>query len=355
MKSRQLPADAVEGALSQVREAIDQQLQAAGKELHGALRGVLEALEVPEPEPQVRTPPPLARAVAAIREGRGQVPVLRSLLAGASSLGARAALFVVRGEVIELWEATGFEEDEARSGQLAGRTLDRDEPAIAAAVSDRKAVALENDHPHPHPEFGQSRRTEVVVAPLTVHDRVVGLLFVDRAEPDIPLDRGGIEVLAEVAGLAVERLVLARRAQTVSAPPAAAQMSGPVSTEGRVTPPAAEAAAPLETESGAESSGPDGFALMPEAEAAESHESPEVEDARRFARLLVEEICLYEADKVDEGRAKGDLLERLGEEIERARKMYEQRVSPEVRSRGDFFGEALVTVLAAGNPAALAR
>ncbi|RMF71376.1 MAG: GAF domain-containing protein [Acidobacteria bacterium] len=353
MSSRQLPADVVEGVLSRLGETIEQQLRTTGENLRGAVRGVLEELELPGAEPELRTPPPLARAVTAIREGRGQVPVLRSLLAGASSLGARAALFVVRGGSVELWEATGFEEDEAQSGRLAGRTLDADEPAVAAVLADRRPVALEDDHPHPHPEFGQARRPEVFLAPLCVHERVVGLLFADRAQPDTPLDRAGIELLVEVAGLAVERLVLARRMQTAPATPPPARMSGPVSTEGRAAAPAEEAAPPLET--GSDASAGEDFALMPEAEQAEGEQSPEVEDARRFARLLIEEICLYEAEKVEEGRAKGDLLERLGEEIERARKMYEQRVAPEIRNRGDFFGEALVTVLAAGDPAALAR
>ena len=58
-------------------------------------------------------------------------------------------------------------------------------------------------------------------------------------------------------------------------------------------------------------------------------------DARRFARLLVSEIKLYNEQKVREGRAAGDLYERLREEIDRSRQMYDKRVAPHVASRYD--------------------
>ena len=48
-------------------------------------------------------------------------------------------------------------------------------------------------------------------------------------------------------------------------------------------------------------------------------------DARRFARLLVSEIKLYNEQKVAEGRRGGDLYDRLKEEdIDRSRQMYEK-------------------------------
>lgn len=78
-----------------------------------------------------------------------------------------------------------------------------------------------------------------------------------------------------------------------------------------------------------------------------------VSDARRYARLLIEDIVLYHPEKVDEGRAHRNLLARLNDEIARARQAYNQRVSESVRAQGDFFEEALVRVLAGGNPEAL--
>ena len=72
-------------------------------------------------------------------------------------------------------------------------------------------------------------------------------------------------------------------------------------------------------------------------------------DARRFARLLVSEIKLYNEQKVSEGRSQGDLYPRLREYIDRSREMYDKRVKPEVAQRYDYFHNELVATLAEGD------
>ncbi|HVF30407.1 MAG TPA: hypothetical protein VNA22_05525 [Pyrinomonadaceae bacterium] len=76
-------------------------------------------------------------------------------------------------------------------------------------------------------------------------------------------------------------------------------------------------------------------------------------DARRFARLLVSEIKLYNEQKVHEGRDAADLYDRLREAIERSREMYDKRVRPEVAAKFDYFHYELVSNLAEGNDAKL--
>lgn len=76
-------------------------------------------------------------------------------------------------------------------------------------------------------------------------------------------------------------------------------------------------------------------------------------DARRFARLLVSEIKLYNEQKVTEGRSQGDLYPRLREYIDRSREMYDKRVKPEVAQRYDYFHHELVNTLAEGDEAKL--
>jgi hypothetical protein len=76
-------------------------------------------------------------------------------------------------------------------------------------------------------------------------------------------------------------------------------------------------------------------------------------DARRFARLLVSEIKLYNEQKVTEGRSQGDLYQRLREYIDRSREMYDKRVKPEVARRYDYFHNELVNTLAEGDEAKL--
>lgn len=76
-------------------------------------------------------------------------------------------------------------------------------------------------------------------------------------------------------------------------------------------------------------------------------------DARRFARLLVSEIKLYNEQKVSEGRESSDLYDRLREAIDRSREMYDKRVQPAVASKFDYFHYELVNNLAEGEPAKL--
>ncbi|MBO0862431.1 MAG: apolipoprotein A1/A4/E family protein [Chloracidobacterium sp.] len=78
-------------------------------------------------------------------------------------------------------------------------------------------------------------------------------------------------------------------------------------------------------------------------------------DARRFARLLVSEIKLYNAAKVNDGRRNYDLYDRLKDEIDRNRKVYDKRVAPTVAARIDYFYEELVQTLAEGDPAKLGK
>jgi len=72
--------------------------------------------------------------------------------------------------------------------------------------------------------------------------------------------------------------------------------------------------------------------------------------ARRFARLLVSEIKLYNEDKVKQGRAVNDLYGQLKEAIDRSREMYDKRVEPPVSSKFDYFHYELVNDLAEGDP-----
>jgi len=71
-------------------------------------------------------------------------------------------------------------------------------------------------------------------------------------------------------------------------------------------------------------------------------------DARRFAKLLVSEIKLYNQETVAQGRESGDLYDRLKEAIDRSREMYDNRVLPVVAAKFDYFHYELVNSLAEG-------
>jgi hypothetical protein len=70
--------------------------------------------------------------------------------------------------------------------------------------------------------------------------------------------------------------------------------------------------------------------------------------ARRYARLLMSEIKMYNDSAVRAGRERRDLLQRLKPEIERARQLYEQRITPS-HARDVYFQQELVQTLADGD------
>ncbi len=101
---------------------------------------------------------------------------------------------------------------------------------------------------------------------------------------------------------------------------------------------------------------PPGFEAEPEvgepevAPALSPEDETRHEEARRFARLLVSEIKLYNEEEVDRGRANRDLYQRLKEDVDRSREMYEKRISPDIRAARDYFHEELVRILGDGDP-----
>ena len=76
-------------------------------------------------------------------------------------------------------------------------------------------------------------------------------------------------------------------------------------------------------------------------------------DAKRFARLLISEIKLYNENAVSEGRENHDLYIRLKRDIDKSREMYENRVSPVVSQKFDYFHNEIVRILGENDPSTL--
>ena len=71
--------------------------------------------------------------------------------------------------------------------------------------------------------------------------------------------------------------------------------------------------------------------------------------AQRFARLLIDEIKLYNKDTVVEGRKNQDLYDRLKEDIEKSRITYQKRYGSTAAAESDYFNQELVRSLAEDN------
>ena len=68
--------------------------------------------------------------------------------------------------------------------------------------------------------------------------------------------------------------------------------------------------------------------------------------AQRFARLLVDEIKLYNQSKVAEGRTNRDLYDRLRDPIEKSQATYQKRYGSTVAASGKYFQHELIRSLA---------
>lgn len=71
-----------------------------------------------------------------------------------------------------------------------------------------------------------------------------------------------------------------------------------------------------------------------------------VESAKRLARTIMSDIYLYNSAKVEESIRNNNFYSVFAAEIKEGLKLYENRISQEVRARGDFFREAIENFIA---------
>ena len=301
-----------------IEEAIAEVLAASLPRLREEIvRYAMEQLES-LPAPPLETSPSelLNAAVVAIHETSSQAEVLRRLLEGCAQFAARSALFVVKGRAIAGWLAFGFEENDS----IKSFSLDTATGPVAQAIQDRNPVptTISDFDPGFASAMGTPVESACQVLPLVVRQKVAAIVYVDAGgTPDGKLDAHALQLLMRFTGLWIELLTLRKTApEDVQAVPAVVQA-------GNSTPVAQEAPP----------------ALSPED--AEIHKK-----ARRFAKLLVEEIKLYNGQKVTEGRQNKDLYARLQDEIEKSKATYVRRYAESTAASMDYFTEELIRVLA---------
>jgi predicted Zn finger-like uncharacterized protein len=61
-----------------------------------------------------------------------------------------------------------------------------------------------------------------------------------------------------------------------------------------------------------------------------------VEKARRLARIIVSDIALYNQDRVEEGIRNGNFFQIMAAEVEEGRRLFSERIAPEVSRKEDF-------------------
>lgn len=307
--------------------------------------------------------PDLVQAVATIHTGTTQKEILRALIEASSGSAARVALFVVKGGAATGWQGRGFANDES----IKDFALDMSASPVLHSYQNHAATPAniaEMDGRFVE-RFGGPSNEQIVVLPLLLKEKVAALLYADGGAEGV-LDAPSLEILVmatsawlEVASLrkqtqrepgeaaaAYERPAPAPvPVQTVSSFPDPFASHAPKHTAPKATEPepAAEVVEVGHAGSGAAASvaaATDPFAgLSPED--ADTHRK-----AQRFARLLVDEIKLYNQAKVAEGRRHKDLYDRLKDDIEKSRTTYTKRYGSTAAASGDYFQKEVVRSLA---------
>jgi hypothetical protein len=294
-----------------IEEAVAEVFAAALPDLRAEIiRRVTEELEALAPAPGSSPTDLLNAAVASIQEAGSQAEILRHLLEGESKFAGRVALFVVRGGAINGWQGIGFQDDDAirsmnlnGSSSLVARAIQERIPA-GGSISDFDGGFLSAVTP--------PAEENCLVLPLVVKDKVAALIYADTgAAPNGALDASALSALTRMAALWLELTAL--RKAGVTATDDAQTVAAAASF-------ATAAPAPVEDE---------------------LHRK-----ARRFAKLLVEEIKLYNQPRVAEGKHNRDLYERLRVDIEKSRATYQKRYGETPVAGADYFNQELIRILA---------
>ena len=309
----------------------------------------------------------LVHAVAGIHAGTTQKEILRALLDASSGSAARVALFVVKAGSATGWQGRGLGDDEAvkdfpldmTSGPAAHAYQNRIVAPANIAEMDRRFVK----------QFGGPANEQILVLPLVLKDKVAALLYADGGAENV-LDSPALEVLVMATSSWLEVTSLRKQAAQrdmdggaampppMPAPPpapaqAASSFSDPFASHApkhiaKAAPepePAAEVVEVAAHAAAASAGSAPATAVDPlaglSAEDADTHRK-----AQRFARLLVDEIKLYNQAKVAEGRRNKDLYDRLKEDIDKSRATFQKRYGQKAAATGDYFQKEVVRSLA---------
>jgi hypothetical protein len=352
-------------------------------------------------------------AIQAVETSRSQVDVLNALLEQCLQFGSRAALLILRGETFSGWKGVGFSahggNDEMVKRFNAAPGLI---PELDRVLRNEQVVIW--DGANLSTRLGVSPSQHGVLVPMVIKDKVAAAVYVDATAADAAkFDVASLELLVFTTGLLIDTLSIRKKIPSPSlsegetaaapappppppppatpppprpAPPepkeasstvaiSAAQMRemmAPSRTEFNVPsaeqfatsavpaikppppPPPPPPAQPAHDERpSTQYVPPAGIRGGTSLGAPQDDTSKKHDEARRFARLLVSEIKLYNESKVEQGRKNKDLYERLKEDIDRSRQMYDERIPDEVRKTSNYFYDELVRILADGDAGSL--
>ena len=285
--------------------------------------------------------------------------VFNKLTEEACRMGVRAVAFEVRGNAAWAVSAHGFEPP------LTEQTLRALVVPLSVDTPFRQVVEA-GEHFEGNPEalkknvnvlkrLKPDSSDSIRLLPIRSAGTVTAVFYADSGGGGASLPEDAIELLSEFASAHLDRLLaLKARAATAAGKNAGGQAPPESSASLEPRPAATEVAARRVEDQRAvgvvSASGLGaGFDVTQISEA----ERKTHEDAARLARLLVSEIVLYNQAQVAEGRQSKDLYRRLKRDIERSRKIFEQRFGKTAGKQVDYFHYELVRTLAGDDPSLL--
>jgi hypothetical protein len=324
----------------------------------------------------------LKASIAAMEKGTNLSEVLTHLVTEANRRIERVAMFIVKSNAAVGWYGRGFVQPELVKSLQIPLSADT---VFRVVNTSRHATRGHISHSPGTPQALARLGGEpqgILAVPLILRDKVAAILYCDTREDEVqPGVADSIEILVVFASKVIDLLSGAARpaaqpqaAQPPSAPPQPSPAGGPPSAPPTArpqvlvpSPPAGQgndlgsATVMWPGRAGTQSTPPSVPTSSPPkpasptavAVAVAPHDQKAHDDAKRFARLVVSEIKLYNEAKVAEGRKTKDIYERLKEDIERGRQMYQDRVPGDIRRSTDYFTDELVRILAGGDASAL--
>ena len=299
-----------------VREQTSRELQETRQRLAMERASAADALEEARQAAasMPRDASELLISLRAIDDATSLTDVLSAAVRGAALESPRAALFIVNGAILEEWPVDGVPPVHAGPIRVDGREAG----FLAEVIRSGETVTLEGPNGDAPMFSGLSAGRRAIAVPFVLDGRPVALLYADEGSDGQPLASWleTVQILGRHATSVVTSLTAVRTAQAMGF--IARRSAGATGSAAAVAePPAAS--------------------------------DDEVQSARRYARLLVSEIKLYNEGAVRVGRERRDLRARLGDEIDRARHLYEERIGTSVPDRDIYFHQELVQTLADGD------
>jgi hypothetical protein len=328
----------------------------------------------------------LARFARDVCKKETQEEILTFLLDEAQPYSPRLALFAAKGDRLVGWSSRGCPDALART--ISSTSLLRSECSQLVDALNGESVITASSLPDMGclQSLQEDSRGPWRLFPLRVLQRPVALLLAGETE-EIACHQDALSILVDCTALQLENVALKilyklmeeKPEPTTRQTPAETAAAEPVAAPKLSTEIPAASIPAIEVEPVQEpvpsfETSVDGFnggasaktqIPIPTPPQQEIHKAPQREsrlvsgdeklyaEARRFARLLVSEIKLYNEHHVVEGRQNRDLYLRLKKDIDRSREMYEKRVSPDVARKIDYFHDEIIRILGDNDPATL--